>query len=81
LGEASVNELASPFAMSQQAVSKHLAYLESARLVKKRRKGRQHVCALNGDGLDKVASSVAKTRTFWTENFDRLEETRHRRAR
>lgn len=73
LGEASVHELAAPFAMSQQAVSKHLAYLERARLVTKRRSGRQNMCALAGEGLDEVASWVAKTRAFWNESFDRLE--------
>ena len=46
-GPASVSELAAPFAMSQQAISKHLAYLERARLIDKRRSGRQHFCILN----------------------------------
>lgn len=73
LGELSVNELASPFAMSQQAVSKHLAYLERAHLVTKRREGRQQLCALDAKGFDEVSSWVTKTRAFWNESFDRLE--------
>lgn len=73
LGEASVSELAAPFAMSQQAVSKHLAYLERAQLVTKRRTGRQHVCTLDAGALDEVMAWVAKTRAFWSESFDRLE--------
>jgi DNA-binding transcriptional ArsR family regulator len=73
LGEASVLELAEPFAMSQQAVSKHLAYLERAELIRKRREGRQHFCALEARSLDQVTSWVEKTRAFWNESFDRLE--------
>lgn len=90
LGEASVNELASPFAMSQQAISKHLAYLERAQLVKKRREGRQSICVLDTGALDEVAAWVKKTRAFWNESLDQLEslakelhreETRRERKR
>jgi DNA-binding transcriptional ArsR family regulator len=73
LGEATVNELCLPFSMSQQAVSKHLAYLERARLVTKRREGRQQVCALDSEGLEEVAAWMARARAFWNESFDRLE--------
>jgi DNA-binding transcriptional ArsR family regulator len=72
-GEATVNELAAPFAMSQQAVSKHLAYLERADLVVKRRDGRQHFCAIRADALDDVVAWIAKARRCWSERFDRLE--------
>ena len=72
-GEATVNELAAPFALTQQAVSKHLAYLERAKLLKKRREGRQHFCALDGRGLDEVSAWISRARAFWSESFDRLE--------
>jgi DNA-binding transcriptional ArsR family regulator len=72
-GEATVNELAAPFAMSQQAVSKHLAYLERAQLLAKRREGRQHFCALDTGALDEVSAWITRTRAFWSESFDRLE--------
>jgi DNA-binding transcriptional ArsR family regulator len=72
-GEATVSELAAPFAITQQAVSKHLAYLERAKLLAKRREGRQHFCALQGGALDEVSAWITRTRAFWSESFDRLE--------
>jgi DNA-binding transcriptional ArsR family regulator len=89
-GEATVNELAAPFAMSQQAISKHLAYLERAKLLAKRREGRQHFCSLTGAPLDDISAWIAKTRAYWNDSFDRLEalakevqrqEARHGRKR
>jgi DNA-binding transcriptional ArsR family regulator len=73
-GPATVGELAGPFRMSQQAVSKHLAYLERARLVKKRREGRSHVCMLRPVPFKEVADWVEHYRVFWEERFDRLEK-------
>jgi DNA-binding transcriptional ArsR family regulator len=73
-GPATVGELAGPFPMSQQAVSKHLAYLERARLVEKRRQGRRHVCTLRPVPLKEVADWVEHYRAFWEERFDRLEK-------
>lgn len=72
-GAASVNELAAPFNMSQQAVSKHLAYLEKAELIEKRREGRQRLCALRPGAFEEVVSWVEQCRDFWEESFDRLE--------
>ena len=72
-GEATVNELAAPFAMSQQAISKHVAYLERAKLVAKRREGRQHFCTLEAAPFDAVSAWVAETRAYWNDSFDRLE--------
>lgn len=72
-GEATVHELAAPFAMTQQAVSKHLAYLERAQLLEKRRVGRQHFCKLDARALDEVSAWITRTRAFWSESFDRLE--------
>ncbi len=73
-GPATVGELAGPFRVSQQAVSKHLAYLERARLVKKRREGRRHVCRLRPVPFKEVADWVEHYRRFWELSFDRLDE-------
>jgi DNA-binding transcriptional ArsR family regulator len=73
LGPASVNELAAPFAMSQQAISKHLAYLERARLIDKQRHGRQHLCILNPAPFDGVTGWVEECRKFWAHSFERLD--------
>jgi len=73
-GPATVGELAEPFEMSQQAVSKHLAYLERARLVEKRREGRSHVCTLRPAPFKEVADWVEYYRNFWEQTLDRLGE-------
>lgn len=72
-GSASVNELAEPFQLSQQAISKHLAYLARAELIEKRKSGRQSLCALRPQALDEVAAWVRQCREFWEESFDQLE--------
>lgn len=73
-GPATVSELSEPFRMSQQAISKHLAYLERARLIQKRREGRMHICTLKVAPIKAVADWAAEYRRFWEANFDRLEE-------
>lgn len=72
-GPAPVSELARPFAMSQQAISKHVAYLERAHLIQKRRAGRQHLCALNPHALRAVALWAESYRRVWEKNFQRLD--------
>ena len=76
-GPAAVAQIAEPFAMSQQAISKHLACLERARLVEKRREGRQHVCRLNPAPLREVASWVETYRRDWECAFGRLDDLLH----
>jgi DNA-binding transcriptional ArsR family regulator len=73
-GPASVNELAAPFQMSQQAVSKHVAYLERACLIEKQRQGRQHLCRLRPAPIREVVDWAARYRQFWEGGFDRLGE-------
>jgi DNA-binding transcriptional ArsR family regulator len=73
-GAATVGELAGPFRMSQQAVSKHVARLKAARLVAKRRDGRMHVCSLDARPLREVAAWTAEFRRFWEESFERLDD-------
>ncbi len=73
-GPASVRELAAPFRMSQQAVSKHLAFLERAGLILKRRQGRLHFCELQSARFKEAADWVGDYRRFWEESFDRLDD-------
>jgi DNA-binding transcriptional ArsR family regulator len=72
-GPATVGELAEPFHMSQQAVSKHLAHLERARLVEKRREGRRHLCSLQPAPFKEVSELVEQYRIFWEQALDRFE--------
>ena len=72
-GTATVNELAEPFGISQQAISKHVAYLERARLVEKRREGRQQFCTLQPRALKDACLWMDQYRRLWDETFDRLD--------
>lgn len=72
-GTATVNELAEPFGMSQQAVSKHLAYLERARLIEKQREGRQQLCSLRAAALKDAHDWIDSYRQFWEGALDRLD--------
>lgn len=72
LGPASVNDLAKPFRISQQAVSKHLACLERAKLIVKRKDGRRHICNLKAEPFRQVAQWMEQYRRIWEESFDRL---------
>jgi DNA-binding transcriptional ArsR family regulator len=72
-GPATVHELAEPFSISQQAVSKHLAYLETARLIERQRDGRQNFCALNPHAIREVANWAEGYRDCWEKNFQRLD--------
>jgi DNA-binding transcriptional ArsR family regulator len=76
-GPASVTELSEPFRISQQAISKHLAYLERARLIEKRRDGRQQVCRLNPKPMREVAAWVEQYRQYWEEALGRLDALLH----
>ncbi len=72
-GPATVLELAEPFSISQQAVSKHLAYLENAHLIERRRDGRQNFCALKPQTIRQVAGWAEGYRRIWETNFQRLD--------
>lgn len=73
-GEATVTELAEPFAMSLPAVSKHLKVLERAGLVTRGREAQWRPCKLAAGPLKDVAGWVDFYRRFWDESFDRLDE-------
>jgi DNA-binding transcriptional ArsR family regulator len=73
-GDATVNELASPFPISTQAVSKHLKVLERAGLIVRGRTAQLRPSRLQGTALKEVADWVAEYRSHWDESFDRLDE-------
>jgi len=74
LGEARVTEIARPFDMSLNAVSKHILILERAHLVRRRRDGREHFLAANIDPLGEAADWIEQYRRLWRERLDRLNE-------
>jgi DNA-binding transcriptional ArsR family regulator len=73
-GEATVGELAEPFDMSQQAVSRHLQVLERAHLISRRRRAQTRPCRLEPGSLDHVAEWIARHRQLWDERYDRLDD-------
>lgn len=72
-GDASVNELARPFAMSLPAVSKHLRVLERAGLIRRSRQAQSRPCTLDAAPLKAAAEWVGTYREFWEGSLDRLE--------
>ncbi|CAN7655389.1 metalloregulator ArsR/SmtB family transcription factor [Rhizobium sp. LjRoot98] len=73
LGEASVNELAEPFAMSLPAVSKHLKVLEKAGLISRGREAQWRPCKLEAGPLKDLNAWLDNYRQFWEESFDKLD--------
>src|SRR5215475_1658617 len=73
-GEASVMELAEPFAMSLPAISKHLKVLENAGLIARGREGQWRPCRLEAGPLKDAADWLEDYRQFWEQSFDRLED-------
>jgi DNA-binding transcriptional ArsR family regulator len=73
-GEATVKELASPFKISLQAVSKHLKVLERAGLIARGRDRQLRPSRIQGAALGHAAGWLEEYRSFWDESFDRLEE-------
>ena len=72
--EASVTELAEPFAMSMPAISKHLKVLERAGLIARGREAQWRPCRIEPGPLKDVADWLEHYRCFWDESFDRLDE-------
>ena len=73
-GEATVNELAAPFAVSLPAISRHLKVLERAGLITRGRDARRRPCRLRPEALDEVTRWTEHTRQAWDERLDRLAE-------
>ena len=73
-GDATVGELAEPFAMSLPAISKHLKVLELAGLVSKRREAQTRPCTLNGAPLREAEAWLQQYRRFFEASLDRLDQ-------
>jgi DNA-binding transcriptional ArsR family regulator len=73
-GEASVTDLAKPFAMSQPAISKHLKVLERAGLISRTRQAQRRPCRLQPEWLKNIAEWVGSYRQFWEASFNRLDD-------
>lgn len=74
VGEATVGELAEPFAISLPAISRHLKVLEDAALIVRERQGQHRVCRLDPRALAGASAWLDNYRRFWSEGLDRLAE-------
>jgi len=72
-GQATVNELAAPFSISQPAVSKHLKVLEKAELVVRDKKRQTRPAALNAEPMEAAVRWLEEFKEFWTISFDQLD--------
>jgi DNA-binding transcriptional ArsR family regulator len=73
-GVATVNELAKPFPVSVQAVSKHLKVLEGAGLITRGRSGQLRPSRIDGAALKEAAEWIEGYRSFWERGFERMEQ-------
>src|SRR6516162_1677655 len=73
-GPTRVTDVAAPFDMSLNAVSKHIKVLEAARLIRRTRQGREHTLELDPKPLREVAQWTSNIERFWSERLDRIEQ-------
>ena len=73
-GQATVNQLAEPFPISLQAISKHLRVLERAELITRGRDAQWRPCQLKAGPLKDVADWVEDYRRFWEQTYERLDD-------
>ena len=72
-GEMNVSEVAEPYDMSLAAVSKHLKILREAKLIRKRREGKQQMVSLAPEAMMQAMQYFTQYERIWHERFDRLE--------
>lgn len=72
-GEKSIAELAQPHAMTRAGAAKHLAMLEKARLIERRKVGRKQMCRLRPEPLREAGGWLQQWEVFWNVQLDSLE--------
>ena len=72
-GEARVTEVAEPFQMSLNAVSKHIRVLEASGVIERHKQGRDHILSINTRSLDEVDGWIEQTRCYWEQRLDAME--------
>src|SRR5438445_6044939 len=72
-GEARVTEVAEPFPISLNAVSKHIRVLEASGMIERHRRGRDHILSINTRSLDEVDGWIEGTRRYWGKRLDAME--------
>ena len=73
-GDATVNDLAAPFAMTLPGISKHLKVLERCGLIRRTRRAQFRPCHLEREQLDAALSWIEENQRIWMERFDKLDD-------
>jgi DNA-binding transcriptional ArsR family regulator len=73
-GDATVGELAEPFALTQQAVSKHIRVLQRAGLISRSKVAQSRPCRFEPARFDEAAEWIGRHRQQWADRYDRLDE-------
>lgn len=73
-GEARVTELAEPFSISLNSVSKHIRMLERAELVRRRKAGKEHLLSFNRHPMDEAAAWIERQRELWAGRLSALDD-------
>jgi DNA-binding transcriptional ArsR family regulator len=73
-GDATVNQLAEPFSLTQQAISKHIKVLEHAGLITRSRVAQSRPCRLDPAQFDAAADWIGRHQQLWHNRYDRLDE-------
>jgi DNA-binding transcriptional ArsR family regulator len=73
-GEARVTDLAEPFSISLNSVSKHIRTLERAELVRRRKAGKEHLLSFNRQPMDEAAAWIERHRELWTLRLQALDD-------
>jgi DNA-binding transcriptional ArsR family regulator len=73
-GDATVGQLAEPFSLTQQAISKHLKVLERAGLISRSKAAQSRPCRLEPGKFDTAAEWIDRHRRLWQDRYDRLDE-------
>ena len=71
--ELNVSEIAAPYRVSLAAISKHLSVLERAKLIRKRKEGKERIIALEPEAMAQATEYLKQYEQMWNERFDRLE--------
>ena len=73
-GSLTINQLAEPYSISLNAVSKHVKTLERAGLIQREIRGREHTCRLDAEKLEDAMNWISYYTQFWTDRIDALEK-------
>ncbi len=73
-GETNIRSLATPYKMSQPAISKHIRVLEDAGLIRREKRGREHRISVNSHTVEQARDWISHYTKIWKQQFDAVDE-------